>query len=266
MKKTLIALMALAGVAMAGETYWSFEDTTSSAGENAYTGKITSTVTMENTTATTGSVLGNDSTANLGYSMSFVDGSYIQYSNADLGLTLKYGNDTTLSYTIMAYVKFDNVNGEQFFFGTGQTNSSMGIGLGIKNGKLDWLSKTVDHYTFDYTVESDTWYHLAFAYDHNDNTVEAFVNGTSAGSVTLSNGMAGPGNSAMTNHVTIGAASANENQDNFAGAVAHLQIITGEALGADAVVQYASNIIPEPATATLSLLALAGLAARRRRK
>ena len=263
MKKTLIALMALAGVSF-GDTYWSFEGTTSSAGDNAYVGKITNTVTMQNTTATTGSVLGNDSNINLGYTMKFENKSYIQYDNASIVSQLAVGTGAS-DFTVMAYVTFNSIpNGDNdsnvFFFGTGTGHN--GIALGVKDdGKIDFLVKGVNHYTWDVTPESGTWYHLAYAYDASANSVELFINGASKGSVTLGN------YSSPANTIMIGASgNLADAMQKFDGQIAHLQIITGEALGADAVVQYASNIIPEPTTATLSLLALCGLAARRRRR
>lgn len=268
MKKTLIALMALAGMACGDTavTYWSFENGTNSAGAKVYTsGEATGTVSTVETGLTTGEILSDDSTAELGKALDFVDGSFVQYSNADLGTTLLYGNNVTLSYTIMAYVMFDGVSGEQFFFGTGSNDKKRGIALGIQDGKVDFLAKTVAHKTFNYTLTADTWYHLAFAYDHTTNKVALFVNGVSEGTVELGASMAGAGSEASDAYVTIGAASNNNQQDNFAGQVAHLQVVTGAALGADAIKQYAASI-PEPTTATLSLLALAGLAVRRRRK
>ena len=264
MKKTLIALMALAGVAMAGETYWSFEDTTSSAGENVYTGQITGTVTMQNTDVTTGDILGNDSDINLGYAMKFENQSYIQYDNASIVSQMAVGTGAS-DFTVMAYVTFNSIpdgsnDSNVFFFGTGTGHN--GIALGVRdNGKIDFLVKGVNHYTWDVTPESGTWYHLAYAYDSSENSVELFINGTSQGAVTLG------GYNSPANTIMLGASgTAADAMKKFDGQIAHLQIITGEALGADAVVQYASNIVPEPATATLSLLALAGLAARRRRK
>ena len=262
----------MASMAM-GDTYWSFEGILNSAGDNTYTGTATSGVTVVNTTTTTGDVLGDGSSVNLGYALDFTDGHYVRYDNADLGTQLLYGTETVTgvgtmptSYTLMGYVNFANVTGELFFFGTGSGDGTRGIALGVKDGKVDFLCKTVAHKTFDYTLTADTWYHLAFAYDHTDNTVELFVNGTSEGTITLGNTMVGQGSSNPNNTVYFGAASSVDAQNNFDGMVAHFQVITGQALGADAVKQYASTIIPEPATATLSLLALAGLAARRRRR
>ena len=60
----------------------------------------------------------------------------------------------------------------------------------------------------------------------------------------------------------FGAASPVDAQNDFIGSIAQFQIVHGAALGAADIKAIA---IPEPATATLSLLALAGLCARRRR-
>lgn len=54
--------------------------------------------------------------------------------------------------------------------------------------------------------------------------------------------------------------------ESFAGAIEGLYIHNSMIMGDDAKTLYNSITVPEPSTATLSLLALAGLAARRRRK
>mgnify|MGYP003297774286 CR=1 FL=1 len=275
MKKTLIALMAMAGVAM-GDTYWSFEGTFASAGDATYNGKLNSTVTLVNTTTTTGDVLGDSSATNLGLAGNFVDGSYVSVSGASsLTSTLTTGSSKKGDFTIMTYANFNEIvtnGGEKgyFIFGSDKDNDA-GIAVGVladqdslcnDTSKIDFLVKGKKHYVWDTTVTVGEWTHLAFSYASESNTVTLYVNGESKGALTLEDPFATPNDDGMY----IGAGSTNGGQDDFVGQIAHFQIITGTALDADGVKQYASTIIPEPATATLSLLALAGLAARRRRK
>ena len=276
MKKTLIALMALAGVAC-GDTYWNFEGGSyTSAGDAAYTGSATGTVTSVTTTVTTGSVLGNSATTALGGSLSFTDGSYLNVSNASaLTAKLGTGSSKTGDFTIMAYVNFSEIvtnDGEKgyFFFGTGDSNGG-GIALGVLanqtdycpgSSKIDFLVKGQAHCVWDTTVAANEWNHLAFSYSSSSNEITLFVNGVSVGTTSAGNSYGAPNN----NTIHIGAGSTNSGQDDFKGQVADLRIITGQALDADAVKWHAATLLPEPTTATLSLLALCGLAARRRRK
>ena len=240
--------MALAGVAAAAESYdvWTKEH---------WTGTSEGTVTTEDVSIT----LQDFTTGDLSMKVnSYVDGSY-QYTT--LGdYDLKAGSGATNSYTLMAFVKFDSISGENFIFGTGSDHSG-GIALSCMDGVLNFTQKSKAHNSTDVTVSTDTWYHIAYAYDNTTNKVELFLNGESKGSITLGTDYAGPTGS----NVYFGAASTNGSQDNFDGSIGRFQVVKGVALDAEGV-KYVANNIPEPATATLSLLALAGLAARRRRR
>ena len=284
MKKTLIALMALAGIAGASTTtYWNFEGSSNATGANQYTGTDTS-VSYTDIDKTTGSIFGDESmTTPLGSAATYTAGaSYTIAGGSDaLATTLVTGENATTSFTLMSYVKFDSTSGEQFFFGTGTTNMG-GLALGIHNGCFDLLVKSVKHYSstadsgWGYQVTAGEWHHYAVSFDAATNQATLFVDGTSKGAITLNAkngnidfntgiGAASTTMSAGTPDLIFGAASTSGAQDDFAGSIAQFQIISGAALDA-AGVKAAANLVPEPTTATLSLLALAGLAARRRRK
>ena len=285
MKKTLIALMTLAGIAGASTTtYWNFEESANATGANKYTGTDTS-VSYTETEKTTGSIFGDESmTTPLGFAATYTAGASYTIANGSsaLATTLVTGANATTSFTLMSYVKFDGTSGEQFFFGTGTTNLG-GLALGIHEGCFDFLVKSVNHYSttagggWGYQVTAGEWHHYAVSYDASTNQATLFVDGTSQGAITMNRkngdidfntniGKKGDGMTADgTPDFIFGAASTHGPQDDFAGSIAQFQIISGAALDA-AGVKAAANLVPEPATATLSLLALAGLCARRRRK
>ncbi|MEE1265453.1 MAG: PEP-CTERM sorting domain-containing protein, partial [Akkermansia sp.] len=79
-----------------------------------------------------------------------------------------------------------------------------------------------------------------------------------------------PGEGDLT--FAIGSGNSGNSREPFNGQIAGLTIFTSSSVigGVNDVTKYMGTVapvaIPEPATATLSLLALAGLAARRRRK
>ena len=312
MKKTLIALMALAGVAV-GDTTWTFDGNLNTSGTSintsatkreSYTEEQTNTETGAVTTVTkyrranataqytesglvTGTAFGNyvldadlgqaidlrntGDTADTWLSQNSVN--YVSGNNKfALTSTVTQDGQTTVTtgtdFTIMAYVNFASTTGEQFIFGTGSGNAA-GLAFGIKGGKLDLLAKGVHHHelTSMTALEADVWYHLAVSYDASEDTATFFVNGDKAGSLTLGRAYNAPGNNIGG---AIGAASQDLVNDPgivqgpLDAQIAELKVFNS-ALGQSTVLTEA-HLVPEPATATLSLLALAGLAARRRRK
>ena len=305
MKKTLIALLALSGIAGA-DTTWTFDNALTSSGTKQITANAKlreSYVDGDNNTQwqTTDTsityvesgLIANEAigkyvlTANLGQAVDLTtENKYLvlpdaYYSNGSGKLELNYKiteNGTTTSYagtnfTVMAYVKFASVSGEQFFFGTG-SGHSRGIAFGINNGNLDVLAKSVDHNKLtSTTLVKDTWYHLAFTYSNTANLLTFYVNGDSVGSLTPSDNVSGLYTSycPTTNEgAAIGAASQDlvtgSIQGDFNGHIAELKLLNSTLTQSQILNAAHLEIIPEPTTATLSLLALAGLAARRRRK
>ena len=269
MKKTLILLGALAGLssALATEYVWDFNDDGTST-----TPTGSSAITLN---AAKGEGVTTDVTylaTQYGMVSNFTDGTYLT-ANAlpDLTGALTMGTGGS-SFTLMAYLNTgslsSNTTGEYFFFGTGDSNAA-GLGFGIKDGKLDLLAKTHKHNVAEgnnaKTLTSNTWYHVAVTYSSSDNAIKFYLNGKDAGSTTAGNDFTALGTDAVKS-IYIGAASKNSAQDDFNGSIAQFQIVTGTALTAEQISAAAIPPTPEPTTATLSLLALAGLAARRRRR
>jgi len=122
MKKILIAILALQGVASA-DTSWSFDGVLTSTG----TKQITAVVQGGNGSATyvesglsIGSTVGNYTlTKNLGKAVDLTQsGVYLTlpdayYTSGDGKLAIGGDNDT--SFTIMGYVKYSTFTGEQYF-------------------------------------------------------------------------------------------------------------------------------------------------------
>ena len=110
-------------------------------------------------------------------------------------------------------------------------------------------------------LELNTWYTLGLTYSATTDTATLYVNGTSVGSIAL-----GDKESYATDAgLGIGNGAKEFITSPWAGQMADFKLFNST-LTAGEVAAYGSPVaIPEPATATLSLLALAGLAARRRR-
>ena len=268
------------------------------ASTNEETGKVTysrgsATATYTESGLTKGDSIGKYTlTANLGKAVdlrSTTTGGYtwltqnsVNYTSTNSGANTNYfaltstvtpENGTTTvtkgtDFTIMAYVNFDNVSGEQFIFGTG-SGAEAGLAFGLNDGKLDLLAKYVDHHdlTDGPTILADTWYLLAVSYDSKLDTATFYVNGDNVGSITLGNkfnlptggvgGAIGAGSQDLVENATIpqGAVDAQ---------IAELKVFNSALSQSQILTQ--AHLVPEPTTATLSLLALCGLAARRRRK
>lgn len=276
MKKTLTAFLALSGVASAfTNASWTFEDALTPTG-NPISG-LTCTYTPTSsppsyteTNVTTGTMFGQyQLTQGLGKAITLADGQYITlgsgyWSSGDGKLAI--GSGATNSFTVMTWVNFSDVSGEKFFFGTGAGHGA-GIAFGINGGKIDLLAKSKAHhddFSTSTTLSANTWYNIAITYDKDTGTTIAYLNGERLGQLTLkTNDFVSTAEGAAA---YIGAGSTNSAQDNFAGQIADFKILSG-ALTQDQVLEQANlKKVPEPTTATLSLLALAGLAARRRRK
>jgi hypothetical protein len=271
MKKSIIALVALSGVAGAfTDTVWDFENstaTTSGVQNDGAFKPADGTATYTATGLTVGTKIGD-------YTLNKDLGSAIDLTSSQWTTTagsaywgngagyVRFGQNGQ-SFTLITYVKFDSIGGEQFIFGTGSGNAS-GVAFGINGGKLDLLAKGVAHHelTGSYTLAADVWYNLAVSYDQSTGEAAFYINGESVGSLT--------GLNAVTCHdgggaaSAFGSASSDSLQGAFAGEIAQFQILSGAKTQAEILT--ASNLVPEPATATLSLLALVGLAVRRRRK
>ena len=281
MKKTLIALLVLGSAAMAFENaVWTFEDTL---GATTNIPNLTYTIKGGEATYTTVTGVTKDSqvgnyylTQDLGKAITlsgseriFVGGNaYWSNGNGTLALGAAGSN----SFTIMAWVYFDSdtIPSEQFLFGTGN-NSKNGFSFAVHNGKLDLLAKNAAHHDIssNIVIQSKEWTNIAITYDASTGTATGYINGEVAGTLTGLNASSVGFNSAGGAGAAIGSGSAEEQQSAFIGSMAEFQILSG-ALSQENILTAAhltaTTPTPEPTTGTLSLLALAGLCARRRRK
>lgn len=174
-KQILMALPALAGVAAAfNDATWEFdgnlaiESSESTLASNP--GTLNSgAATYVDTGLVIGDIVGNyELTTGLGQAVTLDSDQWVKtgrtYWASGAG-KLAIGAEGT-SFTLVAYVKFDSVAGEQLFFGTGSGNTG-GLAFGLKGGKLDLLAKGRHHYelTSTPTIEANQWYNLAVSYD-----------------------------------------------------------------------------------------------------
>lgn len=253
MKKTLIALMALSCVASAYDV-WTFNPSTANSSGTVTSAPVTIKIDdfMPSSITTT--------------AVSYVDGSY-HYVSTPTGYDFMVGTGaSTNAFTLMTYVNFSSTSGENFFFGTGSDDGG-GIGLNCKDGKISFTQKSISHNSDEgVSVNTNTWYHVALAYDGATNKATLFLNGEQKSIITLDTNNNYPSGYKTPNgsNMYFGSLSTNASQDDFAGSIAKFQIVHGSALGAADIKAIAT--VPEPTTATLSLLALAGLAAHRRRR
>lgn len=262
MKKTIIALMALAGVASADITdglQWaeSFGDGYSQAatfglnnpfyvenGVGIASGSHGSRVWTTNT--------GGKFTNAFTFSMKLVDFDAANWTDA---LSL-YTNGTT-SGTNNSLQLQKNASGElmaytQNFTGSNVTEDASNINL----GKVDSLKGKVLTLVFDATG--------------NTNTLTAYVDGTALTDIVTFTYADGVTASTALTGFQFGTAFGGERASNSVTVddiALWNRALTAEEVATLPMVAAGSNdVIPEPATATLSLLALAGLAVRRRRR
>lgn len=294
MKKTILSMlvMGVASVAQASFTdaTWTFEntlapETTSSISGLTNVAKVTSggqTTDISDTSSLfvesgvlKGSEKGNyvlDS--DLGKALTLSSGQFVfvggnaYWSNGAGKLML--GSSATNDFTVSAWINPTSVTGEHFFFSTGNANSS-GIAVSVINGALTLTSKGKFHYSnftgvegASNTITAGEWTHVAITYNHTDGVATAYINGESIGTIS------GLNNVAFTD--AGGAAAAIGSLQNasclngYVGQLAEFGIYDG-AYSQEQVLAVAHlSSTPEPATGTLSLLALAGLCVRRRRK
>ncbi len=235
MKKTLIALMALAGVAMA---------------ETTPTPVLTLSTTTTNTIDLSSYITGNAFTVAVTLDYDTVK-NYLLADSGDNQQLINVGTDETLttgSRIGMTICYGDNsaIRGTWNEATWNNANTS-GFQVGMDLGAFDSLS-----------WGSGTVASLVMTYDYNNGTTGVFTIADANGNVLNQIGGAFyqglRGSNFDPNSLQL--------HSSVLSASVYNQVMTADqakSLGA-------SMIIPEPTTATLSLLALAGLAARRRRR
>ena len=250
MKKTIIALMALAGAAGAVD--------------------LTTLVTMDQLIAAAGT---NTATQVQNMSVTtyeFGNGTYIGDITLDALNTAIADSDTYI--TIAAWVKPTDTNGVESIFGYGA--QSDGFKFCINGDGLQYTAKSVaDREKVDPNLPADTWTLVGISFKGGTDAAKGrYFAGTSNNNFftrDVLGGFAAPAAGDQT--FAIGSGNSEEARESFNGQIAGLTIFTSNAYisGVNEVTAImgttAPKSIPEPTTATLSLLALAGLAARRRR-
>ena len=255
MKKTLIALMAMAGVAMADSSYtWDAQTSgavlggtvTGAIGTGQYTPNQGSYINSEALTVITGaSTYGEDSTKVL----------YDMINDAIAGKSLlTFSGDISVGTTTSNLVILH------------AGRADYGLTLGIKGGDLVLTNTGIGGtaiVSIDMPLNSkakNEWYLTNYSITIGKGGVVTYsVNGGTESTATTNftaNWYTGSDNGGeIQNHrYSFGHKAPGWNEETFGGNF-HTTGLT-----------ITSVSVPEPTTATLSLLALAGLAARRRRK
>lgn len=233
MKKTIIALLALSGVAMADSVISDltiFNGTQSGAETQLKIGDdVSDVLTM--------TISGGSSWAVTSDSDNWTNSKALAAMNADLGTTLTMtdinayapvGSGQGRSWTDLT-LKINTITA-----GTNVVIYTLGTAAGstMANFKVTGL----DNVTIEYATAGGDGFSITESYTEGALNYTLFkVTGT------------------LTEN-SIGFSARNSNK-NLWGMVAYAPVVAGP-----------TEVIPEPTTATLSLLALAGLAARRRRK
>ena len=257
MKKTLITLMALAGVAMAGDitdglaAVWTFDN--GSTNYVSYTG-VTSEVTTGITDAHKNVTGGID---NNGYISTCVSGTFIDFYNGFDNFNVM-GDSFTLSFKVkgitadyrsMFSMKIAGMD-EQLQFQTGNDGKTYLYGSGIQ----------FDDSSVRTALRSETWNNIVLTGDGE--TLTLYINDVSVSVSYPPTAETKISNFQLGSTWGDGQRKVDADMDDLA--------IWNRVLDAEEIAALTSGrtalSIPEPTTATLSLLALAGLAARRRRK
>lgn len=265
MKKTIIALMSLAGMATAGDIteglagVWTFDNgSTNYVSYTGVTGSVNTGIN-DNHKNTTGGIDGKGYISTVYYDTEHTEYRYIDFYDdfskfgvAGDSFTLSFKvRGVTADYRSMFSMKIDGMN-EQLQFQTGNEGYTYLYGSGIQF--TDTNVRTA--------LRSETWNNIVLTGDGKNLTL--YINGTSASTAYT------PTTDALISNFQLGSTwgdgvrKVDADMDDLAiwNRVLDTQEIAALTSGSTAL----SVVVPEPTTATLSLLALAGLAARRRRQ
>lgn len=261
MKKTIIALMALTGVAAADMTsglvaWWTFDSDASYTSYTGFSSSVTTGITSSNLHAT-GGVDGK------GYVSSHYDGGNMDFYNGMGDM-----NISASSFTLSFKVRGATADYRSLFSMTigdaGQVNLQT---ENPNNGSDTCLYSTgieiTDDTVRDAIRSEDGWANVILTGDGE--TLTLTVNGYSA-SVAYT-----PGEDTKLSNFQLGSQWGDGGRRvdaDFDDLAIWNRVLTQEevSLLAGGAVANGALQVPEPTTATLSLLALAGVAARRRRK
>ena len=263
MKKTLITLMALAGVAC---------------GANGDLTQIYDFQGIRNTNTGAGNLIEN--TAD--YDRTVFDMKdapvYANITNTTITDILN-GTDQNTCLTLAFWVNYNSAKGkQQMLFGWGENGT--GIKFGIDNGAICGTTKDVASLTSG-TVTNDEWSLIAVTYKSGTTTVDnvetpcltMILRDVSDDKTYLYSNKTYNAPTTGGDVFSILSGSTKSHTEAYKGLLGGVGIFTSTGNVGDvtnAAIATAMGpapvLIPEPATATLSLLALAGLAARRRRK
>lgn len=259
MKKTIIALLSLAGVAMADTFTWDANQ------DYSYTWDFSQANTQDNNTGVLGGTVSNtfvtEDVTDIGTAIK-KGGAAGQYWETDTNSFLYNAIETvttapsTLTVTLDYYYTGGTSWGENILHvGAGGTGLAFGLAAG---GYMSVATGTATDSEFaaaksDVQLTANEWNTITFTLSNNQWT--ATCNGVTSAAKTLGE-VTWADTEAERNKYSIGIKapgwSSGATGLNDSGCkIANMTV---------------SYTVPEPATATLSLLALAGLAARRRRK
>ncbi len=271
MKKTLYTLAAVAfGSVLANGAcigQWDFEDNLNAAVGTNGTAKG-SPAYVDSLSA--GYVLGNYQVANdLGKALSLDGSSWVGLGSVDYKNEMDPEVD---SFTVSSYIYLNS--GADFskdyvsIFATG-SGASSGIALGVQKKNdgycFDFLRKYKAHEQTGQITEltANAWHHFAVSYDHTTTTAYWYLDGDLVATQTLADAsINAPGGEGSV----IGSGGQDMQDAAWKGYLDNVQVYT-TALSQAEILTNAGLIavVPEPATASLSLLGLAALMLRRRR-
>ena len=259
MKKTIIALMALSGVAL-GEYSWDASkdysytwDFSQENTQNGKTGVLGGTVT--NTFAT-------ESITEIGTAIKEGDanGKYWEVdTNSFLYDAITAATTTAATLTLTVDYYWTGAQWGENILHVGCNGT--GIAYGLSNGYISMTTGTAQDAQFsaaktDLRLTANAWNTITFTLSNNQWT--ATLGGVTSDAKTLG-AVSWDASEAERNKYSIGIKAPGWNEGATGLNDSGCKI-------ANMTISYTAAPIPEPTTATLSLLALAGLAGRRRRK
>ena len=176
------------------------------------------------------------------------------------GSVLSFGITGDSEYTAMAWVNFNSITGDNMIFG--QTAGDA-LHLGSRNGNYmsgHWGDDVGPDQGFLSSTGVGEWHHVAYTNDGPSGVQTIYVDGDQLH--TGAGGSFGGFNNNLAEFLRIGIA---RNNGSFNGMMDEVRVFDARLTEAQ-IEQYASGaIIPEPASALLGAVGVAGLLYRRRR-